>query len=47
MILGPTMAGKSATIYTLAKVLMELNSTATEKKKFTVIKMNPKAITAP
>lgn len=44
MILGPTMAGKSSTIYTLAKVMAEMNP---EKKKYTVIKMNPKAITAP
>lgn len=44
MILGPTMAGKSSTIYTLAKVLPEMNP---EKKKYTVLKMNPKAITAP
>ena len=44
MILGPTMAGKSATIYTLAKVMAEMNA---DKKKCTVIKMNPKAITAP
>ena len=42
MILGPTMAGKSSTIYSLAKVMGELN-----QKKYTVIKMNPKAITAP
>ncbi|CAL6017562.1 Outer-arm_dynein gamma [Hexamita inflata] len=44
MILGPTMAGKSATIYTLAKVMAEMNP---DKKKYTVLKMNPKAITAP
>jgi len=44
MILGPTMAGKSSTIYTLAKVMAEMNP---DKKKYTVIKMNPKAITAP
>lgn len=44
MILGPTMAGKSSTIYTLAKVLPEMSP---EKKRLTVLKMNPKAITAP
>jgi len=44
MILGPAMAGKTSTIYTLAKVMGEMNP---EKKKFTVIKMNPKSITAP
>jgi hypothetical protein len=47
MILGPSMAGKTATIYTLAKVMGEMTQVNPEHKKFTVIKMNPKSITAP
>lgn len=43
MILGPSTAGKSTTIYCLAKSMLRTNI----GKKFSVVKMNPKAITAP
>jgi len=50
MILGPPLSGKSRCIDTLAKALSILNQSnpaAAGNKKYTIVKLNPKSITAP
>ncbi|EFO65273.1 Dynein heavy chain [Giardia lamblia P15] len=47
MLLGPPLSGKSQSILSLAKAMSAMNPSTTFPKKYTVIKMNPKAITAP